>query len=157
MTIEQALEQLNENRQIPAPEDSYSDLMRLFNMYQTTKSKKDLAVKRILRSGPATIVFWADGDKTVVKRKAGEPDDPYVAFCAAVAIRIYGNNSKLKRMIAEKTEGYKPEDKPWPKEVCANCGYSRSVRFTHFSVLMCDKFRDSFGPNQSCSNWKPKE
>ena len=152
MTIEQ-LAEINKTAV-----KAYTDYEKFLDQFLASPMKrKDLAVKRILRSGPATIVFWEDGDKTVVKRQSGEPDDPYVAFCAAVAIRIYGNNSKLKRMIAEKTEGDKPEDKPWPKEVCANCGYSRSVRFTHFSVLMCDKFRDSFGPNQSCSNWKPKE
>lgn len=62
---------------------------------------------RILRNGPATIVFWPDGTKTVVKRAPDEPDNEYVAFTAALAIKIFGSNSALKRIIAEKTEEQK--------------------------------------------------
>lgn len=62
-----------------------------------------LTVNRILKSGRATVVFWNDGSKTVVKRGENEPDDAYAAFTAALAIRLYGSNSKLKRLIAAKT------------------------------------------------------
>ena len=62
---------------------------------------------RILRNGPATIVFWPDGTKTVVKRAPDEPDNEYVAFTAALALKIFGSNSALKRIIAEKTEEQK--------------------------------------------------
>jgi len=55
--------------------------------------------KRIIRCGPATIVFWLDGEKTVVKRSPGEEDSLYAAYCAALAIRVHGSNSALKRMI----------------------------------------------------------
>lgn len=59
---------------------------------------------RILRHGPATIVFWCDGTKTVVKRAPDEPDNEYTAFTAALAIRIFGSNSKLKKIVKTKTE-----------------------------------------------------
>lgn len=62
-----------------------------------------LTVNRILKSGRATVVFWNDGSKTVVKRGENEPDDAYAAFTAALGIRLYGSNSKLKRLIAAKT------------------------------------------------------
>lgn len=62
---------------------------------------------RILRSGPATIVFWADGTKTVVKRAPDEEDNAYAAFTAALAIKIFGSNSKLKKIVKTKTEEQK--------------------------------------------------
>ena len=63
--------------------------------------------KRILRCGIATIVFWADGTKTVVKRAPDEPDNEYAAFTAALAIKTFGSNSKVKKIIRQKTEEQK--------------------------------------------------
>lgn len=60
--------------------------------------------KRILKSGNRTIVFWEDGTKTMVKRSKKEADNLYSAFTAALAIKIFGTNSKLQRMIKRKTE-----------------------------------------------------
>ena len=59
--------------------------------------------KRIVRNGPATIVFWEDGTKTIVKRSPDEPDNAYAAFTAALGIKVFGSNSKLKRIIKDKT------------------------------------------------------
>ena len=66
-----------------------------------------LIPKRILRHGPATIVFWCDGTKTVVKRAPDEPDNEYAAFTAALAIKIFGSNSKLKKIVKTFTEEQK--------------------------------------------------
>lgn len=60
-------------------------------------------VRRILRNGPATIVFWGDGTKTVVKRPEGKEDDIYEAFTAALGIKMYKTNSHLKKLIKTKT------------------------------------------------------
>lgn len=56
--------------------------------------------KDIIRNGPATIVFWKDGTKTIVKLKEGMPDDPYSAFCAALAKKIFKSGSKVKKISA---------------------------------------------------------
>lgn len=56
---------------------------------------------KIIRSNNATVVFWNDDTKTVVKRSQNTPDDPYNAFCAALGIKLYGTNSALKRAIRE--------------------------------------------------------
>ena len=58
---------------------------------------------RIIRNGPATIVMWADSSKTIVKRSKDTPDDPYNAYCAALAKKIYGSNSRIHKIV-EKTE-----------------------------------------------------
>ena len=57
------------------------------------------AIDHIVKNGPAMVVFWMDGTKTIVKRKEGEKDDDYLAFCAALAKKIYGNNSRVKRIV----------------------------------------------------------
>ena len=63
--------------------------------------------KKIIRNGPATIVMWPDNTKTVVKRADGEEDNTYSAFCAALAIKIFGSNSKLKKTVKTHTEEQK--------------------------------------------------
>ncbi len=62
-----------------------------------------LVPPKILRSGRATIVFWPDGTKTIVKRAKDEPDNDYAAFTAALGIKIFGSNSALRRTIKRKT------------------------------------------------------
>ena len=54
---------------------------------------------KVIYNGPATIVFWADGTKTVVKRAKKEKDNKYNAFCAALAKKIFGNNSRVNAIV----------------------------------------------------------
>lgn len=54
---------------------------------------------KIIYNGPATIVFWADGTKTVVKRAKKEKDNKYNAFCAALAKKLFGNNSRVNAIV----------------------------------------------------------
>lgn len=64
--------------------------------------------KRIVKNGVATIVFWQDGTKTIVKRASDEPESDYAAFTAALGIKCFGSNSALKRIV-ERTETQKPK------------------------------------------------
>lgn len=66
---------------------------------------------RILRSGDRLIVFWGDGDKTIVKRSPDESDSNYIAFTAALGKKIFGTNSKLARFIKKNLEYQKPKEK----------------------------------------------
>ena len=54
---------------------------------------------KIIVCGPATIVFWDDKTKTIVKCSEDDTYDLYSAFCAAFAKKMYGTNSGLKKMI----------------------------------------------------------
>lgn len=64
-----------------------------------TEFAQENCVKKIVRNGPATIVFWEDGTKTIVKRAEGTKDDIYMAFCSAFTKKMLGNNSRIKRVI----------------------------------------------------------
>ena len=65
--------------------------------------------ERILKSGIATIVFWKDGTKTIIKLPDGDTPDDYSAFTAALAKKIFGSNSKVKKVIRTKTEVQEPK------------------------------------------------
>ena len=55
--------------------------------------------KKIISQGPATVVIWKDGTKTVVKKADGDDHDVYAAFCAALAKKTYGGNSTVKNIV----------------------------------------------------------
>lgn len=69
--------------------------------------------KRIYKGDGKTVVMWEDGTKTIVKRAEGEPDNDYAAFTAALAIKVYGDNSKVNRIVSmtEKVEKRKKKKK----------------------------------------------
>ena len=69
-----------------------------------TDDMKKLDVKKIIFSGPKTIVLWSDGTKTIVSMSKDEAKfDPEAAFCAAYTKKMFGSNSKIKRVIKEKS------------------------------------------------------
>lgn len=48
-------------------------------------------IKKVIFNDPATIVIWADGEKTVVKCQNGEPYDPEKGLAMAISKRALGN------------------------------------------------------------------
>lgn len=82
---------------------NYQTMLHPYGHYFKESSYKAPSPKKIIRNGPVTVVFWDDGTKTLVRRNADSPDDPYVAFCAALAKKIYGNNTRVKKLITENT------------------------------------------------------
>lgn len=65
---------------------------------------------------PATIVYWSDGTKTVVKCQHGDVFNPEVGLTTAMLKRYMGNDNTFKRVInkwLKHTGEYKP---PVPME-----------------------------------------
>lgn len=60
---------------------------------------KRYMVKKLIYHGPATIVYWADGEKTVVKCMDADTFDPMAGFCAAPAKKVYGSTGTVKQII----------------------------------------------------------
>ena len=60
-------------------------------------------IKNVIFNDPATIVFWEDGTKTVVKCQDGDEFDPEKGLAMAIAKKAYGNNgnycNKLKKWL----------------------------------------------------------
>lgn len=81
----------------PIPTIPYQTLYKrpYFNYLQLPK------VKKIIYSGPKTIVLWDDGTKTVVGLGEGEEFDEYAGFCAAVAKKAFGSKHQIEKIIKD--------------------------------------------------------
>ena len=72
---------------------------------------KEGRIKDVKFSGPATIVFWSDGTKTVVKCRKGDKFDPEKGIAMACAKKLLGNEDCYHREIAKYTKTVEKEDK----------------------------------------------
>ena len=65
-------------------------------------------IKNVIFNDPATIVFWEDGTKTVVKCQDGDEFDPEKGLAMAIAKKAYGNKgsycNKLKKWLPKKEQ-----------------------------------------------------
>nr|DAT41925.1 MAG TPA: hypothetical protein [Caudoviricetes sp.] len=72
---------------------------------QTIETYKIPEVREIRYNGPATIIFWEDNTKTVVKMQPGEECyDPDKAFAMAVCKKLFGN--KFNRHLAKAQKAF---------------------------------------------------
>lgn len=53
-----------------------------------------IKVTKVIYHNPATIVFWSDGTKTVVKCDKNDTYDPEKGFYIACAKKLFGNDYK---------------------------------------------------------------
>lgn len=58
--------------------------------------------KEIIYNDAATIVYWADGTKTVVKCNENDEYSEYSGFVAAVAKKMYGGTGPINQIIKSK-------------------------------------------------------
>ena len=75
-----------------------------------------LRPKKVIFSGPKTIVIWNDDTKTIVSQSDNDIYDEYGAFCAAVTKKIFGSTRHAKKVLDETTseppkKGSKNEEK----------------------------------------------
>lgn len=66
-------------------------------------------IKKVKFSGPATIVFWADGSKTVVKCQEGDAFDPEKGLALCFMKKVLGNKSGTFNKVL-KTYGKEESD-----------------------------------------------
>ena len=62
----------------------------LYKKHMNTANSTLPEIKDVIFNNPATIVFWADGTKTVVKAD-NEPYDPEKGLAMAIAKKVMGN------------------------------------------------------------------
>ena len=63
-------------------------------------------ISKVVFNNPATIVFWEDGTKTVVKCMEGQEFNEYYGVACAIMKRFFGNNSKASAFV----EKFKEEE-----------------------------------------------
>lgn len=74
----------------------------------TAKSVSAPAIKKVIFNDPATIVFWSDGSKTVVKCQDGDIYDPEKGLAMAISKKALGNKgnycNEFKKWLPEDEE-----------------------------------------------------
>lgn len=65
-------------------------------------------IKNVIFNDPATIVFWDDGTKTVVKCQDGDEFDPEKGLAMAIVKKAYGN----KGNYCNKIKKWLPKEEP---------------------------------------------
>ena len=102
-----------------------------------------LAANKIVYNPPATIVFWGDGTKTIVKAAAGTEFNAYHAFTAAVAKKLYGNNSRVNKIVNKWNKD--PVDKMTPEE--ARSLFLRLMQVANNTQSRMDEIKKNMEPN----------
>lgn len=70
--------------------------------YKEKEEVKSIAIKHVIFDGPATIVFWDDGTKTVVKCTDGDSYSYDVGIAMATLKKIFGENySTYKHAVSD--------------------------------------------------------
>lgn len=106
-------------------EESVFDSMRYMHwancvMEEATKKKEETnmtaaSIKNVIFAPPATIVYWSDGSKTVVKCSEKDVFDPEKGLAMAIAKRCGGNKGSYYKEIQSWVEksGKKYPGKPY--------------------------------------------
>ena len=61
------------------------------NCHLPASNKPDLYITKVIFNDPATIVYWSDGSKTVVKCGEGDTFDPEKGLAMAMVKKALGN------------------------------------------------------------------
>ena len=64
------------------------------------KARHSIDIDRVIFNEPATVVFWKDGTKTVVKAD-GEDYDPEKGLAMAISKKALGNGSNYYEVFKE--------------------------------------------------------
>lgn len=71
-----------------------NDVINTISLCKRSEYTDDLKVTKVIYHNPATIVFWSDGTKTVVKCGKGDTYDKEKGFYIACAKKLFGNDYK---------------------------------------------------------------
>lgn len=72
--------------------------------------QKSITIKKVIFNDPATIVIWADGTKTVVKKSEDDIWDPEKGLAMAIVKRYFGSTSFIKKYTEEEKEHFNHKD-----------------------------------------------
>ena len=80
-----------------------NDCLMTFNLYQ----KLPFAITNVIFNYPATIVFWTDGTKTVVKCQGDDVYDPEKGLAMAISKKALGNKRDYYHTFLKCLKKYK--------------------------------------------------
>ena len=77
----------------------YREIIQNNNYNQVNQKQLKLNIRKVIFNDPATIVFWLDGTKTIVKKADDEPWDPEKGLAMAIIKKYFGTNKEIKKII----------------------------------------------------------
>lgn len=83
-------------------EDGAADVLKCAGpafIKEFKRIQKTAGIERVVFNDPATVVFWTDGSKTVVKAQDGEPFDPEKGLAMAIVKKMYGNTGSYNELF----------------------------------------------------------
>lgn len=75
--------------------DGYSYCLNDVTVTRKLHENYDFSIRKVIFNGPATIVYWADGEKTVVKCQENDIFDPEKGLAMAISKKALGNKSSF--------------------------------------------------------------
>lgn len=73
-------------------------------------ARKEREIKKVIFNGPATVVYWGDGTKTVVKCSKDDEFDPEKGLAMAIAKKFFGNENGYSKNIKKWVDIYEDKD-----------------------------------------------
>ena len=130
--------------------------MRKGYIYRPSKENNSMVPNQIIFNPPATIVFWKDGTKTVVKCAEGEKFDPYTGFCYAFTEHFLGSISHIKKLCQKSSTGLPEASESIVEEEKCDGPMSsfekKSVAYMRRAI--CDKFSEGWNIDQIAKRFK---
>ena len=90
----------------------------IYGAASMSMNNKSVFLKKVIYNDPATIAFWSDGTKTIVKAQPGDIFDPEKGLAMVIAKKACGNKGNyyngFKKWLPKEPVGneeiiYKPE------------------------------------------------
>ena len=114
-------------------DDKYNYRIRRHGAYQNykkgTAALHAASIKNVIFNPPATVVYWSDGTKTVVKCSVNDKFDPEKGLAMAIAKRCANNSGsyykEIQKWVGEESL-YKANFAYTPKEK-ADCSTSNAL------------------------------
>ena len=117
------IEEMYDNRD--SRDEDFKKKLDIFNEYviSNINSTKELfknrmngfknylpKIERVIFNDPATIVFWSDGNKTVVKCRENDTYDPEKGLAMAISKKAIGNGYKYYNVFLKHLKKYNKEN-----------------------------------------------
>ena len=82
--------------------DKKNETKKLVDSFETKQStNRRVKIKDVIFSDPATVVFWDDNTKTVVKTRGSEKYDKEKGLAMAIVKKITGNTGNYYNIFKE--------------------------------------------------------
>ncbi len=106
--------------------DRWNDVRNILNDVTVTNNfigVSEESIEKVIFNPPATVVYFKDGSKVVVKTTEDDVFNPEVGLAMAIVKRIFGSRSNYKKFINK----FIPEDDETTKLIVARLAELRKL------------------------------